>query len=222
MHNSRSAGLARIGNLYLCGACSIKHAYFRGVFHFRPLRLVFQFLVPRPCTLKYIYAPIRWLLVSHPPPAPMLGYLTAMTIMPLFNLHMLRRPHDTSQQQVTLDNMSMINVTVFCVSTRRTVFSVANYCGGATRLYFSSIFNGELKGRFDGLRSYHADPVPEEMAIINHLILYTMQLWQASAITTESSCQTESIAICSQCAACKEYQLNGTVWRVWNVAFGIQ
>ena len=118
----------------------------------------------------------------------------------------------------TLDTMSMINATVFCVSTRSSVlcinqkncFSVANYCGGATRLYFSSIFNGELKGRFDDLHSYQTQ-YHKEMAFINHLILYTMQLRQASAITTESSCQTENIAICSQCAACKEYQPYGTV-----------
>ena len=125
-----------------------------------------------------------------------------------------------STLQGTLDTMSMINATVFCVSTRRTVFffSVANYCGGATRLYFSSIVNGELKSRFDDLRSYQTQ-YHKEMAIINHLILYAMQLRQASAITTESSCQTENIAICSQCT---EYQLNGTVLRVQNVAFGIQ
>ena len=109
-----------------------------------------------------------------------------------------------STLQGTLDNMSMINATAFCVSTR--CFSVANYCGGATRLYFSSIFNGELNGRFDDLRSYQTQ-YHKKMAIINHLILYTMQLRQASVITTESSCQTENIAICSQCAACKEYQL---------------
>ena len=41
---------------------------------------------------KFIKASIRWLLVSHPPPASMLGYRTAMTVMPFLNLCMLRRP----------------------------------------------------------------------------------------------------------------------------------
>ena len=86
-------------------------------------------------------------------------------------------------------------------------------------MYFSSIFNGELNGRFDDLRSYQTQ-YHKKMAIINHLILYTMQLRQASAITTESSCQTENIAsvqhakntnlqmyVMVQCEECKMWHL---------------
>ena len=79
----------------------------------------------------------------------------------------------------TLDNMSMINATVFCVLTRRTDFRGKLLWWSHQRLYFSSIFNGELKDQFDDLRSYQAQyhkASHKEMAIIYHLILYTIQL----------------------------------------------